>query len=581
MSEDIPDLLKWIREIPKIELDNGKKFIEMTMYQGTPMWWFMYYDLYRYRIPEIIKFIESANITNEKYPPLRWIVSKYLKFLKAKIKINGYLILYRIISLAYYLMIIFAYKVISKIYPHNPEIDKFEKKIIVMENNIYWREGWVGGKKYKRCDVFFDPVITELQKKGLKGIVAIFPIGFFVSRLKILVEKRKTQKDVIHRPLESYWSLDLYKKEREAVKYFSKIWKELKKNNNFKSSLVYNNLNLYEFLKYDLEYYFTVYFGKMVLYIEAAKKINEKEKPSMVLLVDESGLMWAVIGCKLKKVPTVAIQHGVIPYEGSYVYVLDENPANIVESLYCPFPDKTAVYGQYYKDILMKTSGYPEDSVVVTGHPRYDILAEAYRIFDREKVFRELNLDYNKKLIVWMTQSHGLSKNENEKNFYAVYKATKILSGEVQLVIKLHPQEYDISIHKKVAKKVGVNPVITKDIDTYNLLYASDLMITRHSTTAIEAAILDKDVLILNLSGEPDPVSYVKDGVALGVYREDALVPAVRDVLYNKEVRKKLSEARKRFVYEHAYIQDGKASKRVADLIMQMIEESKRERNEK
>ena len=74
---------------------------------------------------------------------------------------------------------------------------------------------------------------------------------------------------------------------------------------------------------------------------------------------------------------------------------------------------------------------------------------------------------------------------------------------------------------------------------------------------------------------------YVSSGIAIEVKKLEELISAIKDVLYKGEVREKLAEARKKFVYEHAYIQDGKATERVVNLIEQMIEESKRRRDEK
>jgi len=50
----------------------------------------------------------------------------------------------------------------------------------------------------------------------------------------------------------------------------------------------------------------------------------------------------------------------------------------------------------------------------------------------------------------------------------------------------------------------------------------------------------------------------------------------MRDALYNEDVRQRLAVNRKKFVYDYAYEQDGQASKRVAQLIRNMIQESMR-----
>jgi hypothetical protein len=60
----------------------------------------------------------------------------------------------------------------------------------------------------------------------------------------------------------------------------------------------------------------------------------------------------------------------------------------------------------------------------------------------------------------------------------------------------------------------------------------------------------------------------------------DELARAINNVLYDEGVRAELAEARKHFVYEHAYLQDGLASQRVADLITRMIDESRKSRSE-
>jgi hypothetical protein len=68
---------------------------------------------------------------------------------------------------------------------------------------------------------------------------------------------------------------------------------------------------------------------------------------------------------------------------------------------------------------------------------------------------------------------------------------------------------------------------------------------------------------------------YAEKGVALGIYRKDDVAPTIQNALQNEEVRERLGKAQEKFVYEYAYVQDGKASERVADLIMHTLEESK------
>jgi hypothetical protein len=88
--------------------------------------------------------------------------------------------------------------------------------------------------------------------------------------------------------------------------------------------------------------------------------------------------------------------------------------------------------------------------------------------------------------------------------------------------------------------------------------------------------ILDKPVVAINLCAQLEETPYESSGVALGVRKPEDIVPMIKEALYSEQVRQELAEARKRFVYEYAYMQDGKAFKRVAELIRQMVEESRK-----
>ncbi|MEE9181258.1 MAG: hypothetical protein V3U33_01635, partial [candidate division NC10 bacterium] len=71
------------------------------------------------------------------------------------------------------------------------------------------------------------------------------------------------------------------------------------------------------------------------------------------------------------------------------------------------------------------------------------------------------------------------------------------------------------------------------------------------------------------LSGEPDLVDYVREGVAEGVYRPQDLRPAIERLLSDST---HLSTRRGQYVAKYLFKADGKATERVVELIDQMIE---------
>jgi len=87
--------------------------------------------------------------------------------------------------------------------------------------------------------------------------------------------------------------------------------------------------------------------------------------------------------------------------------------------------------------------------------------------------------------------------------------------------------------------------------------------------------IFDKPVIVVNLFGTPHVMGYAESGAAIGVYKEEDLAPAIRKALHDLQVRKELEQNRKRFIEKHVYKANGQASKRVAELIIQLIKKAK------
>jgi glycosyltransferase involved in cell wall biosynthesis len=90
---------------------------------------------------------------------------------------------------------------------------------------------------------------------------------------------------------------------------------------------------------------------------------------------------------------------------------------------------------------------------------------------------------------------------------------------------------------------------------------------------AMEAVALNKPVIILNLSGEPDVVDYVEQGVALGVYKEGELKPTIEKLLKDDS---ELAKNRKKYIEKYLYKIDGKATERVVKLIEEMIKNGRK-----
>jgi len=544
----------------------GKTLLELTIYDNIAMWWTKDIPLYRFIKNAINDDISAKSIHPKIFMLLYKTTRKYIE-----------LLFY--IELLYDLFLNVLVRIMIRIFrTHNQSGKKNKPKILFVATNNEWR--FVRDyetNKLKTGDAIFDSVIKRLN--GRYDLLGVYPIDHSPIRgVKVFMDKLRNW-GITHKPLNLYWSLDVWRKERNAFKQFKKSWNHVKDDEVFRKMCVYNGRDLYEQIKEELELYFLFMFPRAVRYIEMGKRMMKAEKPDLILLQDEYGIerCYLVIAGKLESIPTLAVQHGVIhPYHEGYMHTQDEiSPEGSIKSPYYPIPDKTAVYGYYHKNLLTKISAYPEDSVVVTGQPRYDVLYYADKIYDKGKFLKEYKINPSHKIILWTTQCHGISNKENIKNFKAVFETVQNLK-DVALVIKQHPGEgrkYTKMI-KKYLSNYKINAIITpKDSDTHEQLFVCDLMITRHSTTAMEAIALNKPVIVLNLSGEPDPVEYVKEGVALGVYDEEDLKPTIEKLLKDDS---ELARNREKYIEKYLYKIDGKATERVVNLIEEMIDESGR-----
>lgn len=573
------DFLSLIQKISNTKTDDRQSLIKKTTYQGIAMWWFIDLDIFsNFIYPHILSLLDQKKknlmkeIDKEKFP--EYFLRKH-----------------SFLYLIYNLVAFLISKLNTKLYGsglYNSEGKYRRNRILAVAHNINWRKVGASSLNGRKCDVFLDSIISKLkeqkEKDGQAKIITTFHLGNPLSGFKIIVDKRKNQEGVIHKPFNIYWSFNIWREGIRAKKYFSRAWNNLENDKKFKKNLkqIAEKEGIdYDFLLSKLAFYFRVIFGQMVEYIKMLRWMIKKEKPNLVLIIDEYDRFGRAItiAARLESIPVLAIQHGIItPFHRGYIYSKDEiSSTGSIKSPYCPIPDRIAVYGPYFKNLLTKVSTYPEDSVVVTGQPRYDILARANKIYSKEKFLKRYKINPNHKIILWLTQCHGISEEENIKNFKAVFRAIQSIK-DITLVIKQHPGEKEM--HAEMIKKhlndYKINVIITlKESDTYEQLFVCDLMVTKHSTTAMEAVALNKPVVILNLSEGSDFTDYVEQGIACGVYQEEDLALAIEKLLKDDS---ELARGRQRFIREHLYKIDGGATKRVVKLIKEMIYESKNQK---
>jgi len=351
------------------------------------------------------------------------------------------------------------------------------------------------------------------------------------------VAKKLKQNNINYNDIEGYLTKESLKNIRKAKRLLKAKYKELLKTG--------------EFDKKKLRYLFLMYFPEMIRCIETVNNMLSVERPRLLVVMNEITTLGNITVhiAKQKNIKTLCIQHGAMGDASGFTPV---------------FVDKVTVWGDSSKKQLINKNTSKE-KIVITGAPQFDDLALRNIPLNKNDI-KKLGINPNKKLIFLTTQPVSDMKDIAT----GVCKAVKSIP-RTQLVMKLHPSEYSMNIYKKIAKKEGVNAIITKKY-LYPLLNACDLLITHHSTTGMEAMILDKSVITINLTGKPDIMPYAESGAAIGVYKPEDIKPAIKSVLEDKDVRKKLAKKAKLFIYDQCYKMDGKASERIVNLIKEMTQ---------
>jgi hypothetical protein len=529
---------KWLtteQEVLEHKTD-GKTFADLTVYRGVALWWFIRFRFFhRARTTSLIRTLTSNTLV--------FSVADFVYDLSTSI-------VCRIVSLLL----------------RQDAVTKGKTILITVHDRDWKNTSSPAGEKWKG-DMFFHSIIGDLQKRGFK-VVTVTPLkADLMGGFKTLVSRMKHQRpNLIHREFNSYWSMKIWKMEKDAKNAFKGNWREASENKELVSVLRKAGLEA------DLPYYFHNIFGWVAKSIDMARNLVDIEKPDFILVSSEHGIIQKsiMVAGKMRKIPTMALQHGTIGtvHKGYLSWKGSISESGDIKSPFCPIPDKTAVFGPYYVDLLTKISAYPSDSVVATGQPRYDALVGAGRVYNRDKFCGRLNLDPKKKVVLVVTENMPIL--EGRTFLRSTLKALKDFP-QLQVVIKPHPAEVGEWYLDVVREENVKATMLSKGADTYEALYACDLFVGSYSTVILEAVILGKLGVTAYLAKGNDPTPYFKE-VTSRVYREEDIGPEIRKTLYDDRTRERLKQSVAKFVFEHAYKMDGKATERVTDLIEKMIE---------
>jgi UDP-N-acetylglucosamine 2-epimerase len=583
--------IHWLKEWSNKKIINNKNFKELFIYKNVSLWWFgdfwiYYHAMHKNTVMNLINYAQSIKNILEKEKPESIVVignhpiNEIAKIICQKEKVELHFIkdpfierlkLFKELKSPYVIEKLKTVKFLtryflSKIILRNYKPKNSKNKLLISTFSSLQQKSTdpITGKT-KEQDIIFSSIINELNKKidvTLSDIDYTPNIG-----IKYLWKNRKK---II--PFEYFYTKKVAKTNLKNRNELKLIWKRIEKNKEFQESFNYQGIPLWPLLKDKYKFLITNRFPEAIKYIEIAKNLIKQENPSAVLPVDETGMYSRAIlvAAKENKIPTLGMQHGIISKESfEYIHLPKEiSKDSSHKSPFCPIPDKTFVYGDYTKKLLIKEGNYPQKTIEVTGQPRYDFISKVDNIFKKEEVYKKFNLDPQKKLVIFATEA--LEDEESGDLPNAVIQGIKELDP-VNFIIKLHPREYKEQYYKSLLKKHNVSAKVIRDYNTFKLLYACDTVIIMHSTIGLEAAMFNKPVVAVNVTGLQDVFPYIEKGIAIGAYKKSEVSKTIKKALYDKKTKKNLESNRQKFIEDNAYRLDGKSTERITNNILKII----------
>ncbi len=251
-------------------------------------------------------------------------------------------------------------------------------------------------------------------------------------------------------------------------------------------------------------------------------------------------------------VPTIMLQHGMFgPFFKAGALL--------------PF-DEVIVFNAYTRELLAAIAR-EHTNFTETGHCDYDDLREEPALRAKADAIRAGRLGAPEHLVVVTTQPVEVRLMVNEQRWWLEALAEACAQTGALMAIKPHPEERAI-LPRYEALQASMPETVRLirhgELPLRALIAASDLLVTRFSTTAVEAALLGTPVMVVNLSGGPDQYPYVDEGAAQGVYSREDMLPTLDRLLRDAGTRRRLIESQQRFLDRHLGVRDGRATERIA-----------------
>ncbi len=235
--------------------------------------------------------------------------------------------------------------------------------------------------------------------------------------------------------------------------------------------------------------------------------------------------------------------------------------------------DRATALDERHRAIIGRISRMSLNHIRVTGLlPR---LIEDHRApYEPEFEYRRrLEIPDGKRVVVFALQPLPISYV-----WQLAIGVAEALAGrdDVVLVLKAHPFMPPGYLEVATALVERLNAILDVEGSIIAAIRWSETVIAAVSTVTLQSALLKKPGVMFNLNGEPQPLRYVDDGIALGASSVAELRECLWQVLDGGPLLDELSKSRDRYFAEHIELLDGRATERISYFLSEQAAEARR-----
>ena len=575
--------IAWTRRVGKQPVLEGKSFRELYSWEGVSLWWFA--ELYLHHStgsPRRVRLIEAFERILEKTRPdeveavgltreealllSRTCTARGVLFQDAPGAAPRATRARRLESRWHEAKTLLAALKSGLARGSPAQAPGRKRRVVFLSHAAFWRErsGQGGPEEYEH---YFDRLIPAAAESGdlEPVVVAVGPRAAFRrrgGRERVGEWLSFGEHDAPYLHINRFVSWHSVRAVLAAGRRMRKALRELRALPALRECFSHRGVRFFDLAAADLAGTLLLQIPWAVRSYEDMSKALRELRPAVVCLYAESS-GWgraAVAACRARGVPSVGIQHGIL-YPTYYSYRHESDEAD------CPRPDKTAVFGEAARRFLIEAGRYAPESLVVTGSSKFDELLLASRTWDRARIRAELGVSPDERLIAVASRFRGIRETHQSigSAFPALLRAVERLE-RARLLIKPHPAE-STDGYARVLQELGASRARLLDSrqDLMRLLFAADLLVTVESLSAVEALVLGKPVVVLNM---PTNLQEMVDaGAALGVPEGQDPGAALLKALEDAETRERLATARRAYLNDVASGVDGRATERLLELL--------------